>query len=76
MAESTEHRAQGVQGKMAWDSGLHHHHHLFLFSCVKLYSTIEFPLQQHNRERGDLKRTNTRWGVFWAYYYRPGRKIE
>lgn len=32
-------------------------------SCVKLYGTIEFQLQQHNRERGDLKRTNTRWGV-------------
>ena len=25
----------------------------------KLYITIEFQLQQHKRERGDLKRTNT-----------------
>lgn len=36
---------------------------LVLYLCVKLYSTIEFQLQQHNRERGDLKGTNTRWGV-------------
>ena len=30
---------------------------------VKLYTAIEFQLQQHNRERGDFRRTNTRWCV-------------
>ena len=34
------------------------------FVFVKLYTTIEFRLQQHNRERGDFRRTNTRWSVF------------
>lgn len=33
------------------------------FVFVKLYTTIEFQLQQHNRGRGDFRRTNTRWSV-------------
>ena len=31
----------------------------FSFLFVRRYITIEFQLQQHRRERGDLKRTNT-----------------
>lgn len=33
------------------------------FVFVKLYTPIEFQLQQHNRGRGDFRRTNTRWSV-------------